>query len=309
MAQLTIAFETQALLSLADSAKSTDWPGGLAYKVISSLKEKYQPNDRIAVVELKRKLNQVDLKEYEDPKILFERIATIENEYRNTSSSLSNADMIAIILEKALGKYASTLAMTQAANPTNLTLDDLQRAMTLEYRLRTQGAKIDGNGKELAPSAFSGKCYKCGLVGHKANTCTTRKKHHEYKRKKFKGKCNLCGKIGHKATDCWENEDNAGKRPKWYKTNTEKNLISKNLSDNGTTQSTTEFMLMASNVKSFSSDDAILKDTNIFIADTGATSDTTPHLIGISNMNDASKMDRITDAAGNNIKGNKVGKL
>ena len=86
MAQLTIAFETQALLSLADSAKSTDWPGGLAYKVISSLKEKYQPNDRIAVVELERKLNQVDLKEYEDPKILFERIATIENKYRNTSS-------------------------------------------------------------------------------------------------------------------------------------------------------------------------------------------------------------------------------
>ena len=126
MAQLTMAFETQALLSLADSAKSTAWPGGLAYKVISSLKEKYQPNDRIAVVELERKLNQVDLKEYEDPKILFERIATIENEYRSTSSSLSNEDMITTVLEKAPGKYASILAMTQAANPTNLTLDDLQ---------------------------------------------------------------------------------------------------------------------------------------------------------------------------------------
>ena len=121
--------------------------------------------------------------------------------------------MIATVLEKAPEKYASILAMTQAANPTNLTLDDLQRAMTLEYRLRTQGAKIDGNGKELPLSVFSGKCYKCGEVGHKANTCTKRKKHHEYKRKKFKGKCNLCGKIGHKATNCWENEDNAGKRP------------------------------------------------------------------------------------------------
>ena len=217
--------------------------------------------------------------------------------------------MIATVLEKAPEKYASTLAMIQAANRTNLTLDDLQRAMTLEYRLRTQGAKIDGNGKELAPSAFSGKCYKCGEVGHKANTCTKRKKHHEYKRKKFKGKCNLCGKIGHKATDCWENEDNAGKRPKWYKTNTEKNLISKNLSDNGATEFTAEFMLVASNIRSFSSDDAILKDPNIFIADTGATSDTTPHLIGISNMKDTTKMDCITDVSGNSIKGNKVGKL
>ena len=77
MTQLTIPFETQALLSLADSAKSTAWHGGLAYQVISSLKGKYQSNDEIAVVEFKRKLNQIDLKEYEDPKNLFERITTI----------------------------------------------------------------------------------------------------------------------------------------------------------------------------------------------------------------------------------------
>ena len=68
---------------------------------------------------------------------------------------------MAIVLEKAPTKYASTLAITQGMHTTGLTMDHLEKAMTLEYHLITKGAKVDGKGKELSLSAFSGKCYKC----------------------------------------------------------------------------------------------------------------------------------------------------
>ena len=83
--QLTMAFETQRLLSLLDTVKdSILCPQGLSRKVVTALKEKYQPNDMISAVQLKRRLNQIEMGEYEDPKNLFEKIATIRNEYSET---------------------------------------------------------------------------------------------------------------------------------------------------------------------------------------------------------------------------------
>ena len=127
MAQLTMAFEAQALLSLTDTIKSSEWPGRLATKLVDKLKKKYQPSDRIAAVQLKRKLNKLEMGEYEDPSVLFEKIATIENEYRSTKSELQEEDKLVLILEKAPNKYASTLAIIQESKGDTLTMDDLEK--------------------------------------------------------------------------------------------------------------------------------------------------------------------------------------
>ena len=313
MAQLTMAFETQALLSLTDTIKNSDWPGGLATKLVEKLKKKYRPSDRIAAVQLKRKLNKLEMGEYDDPSILFEKIATIENEYSDTKSALQEEDKLALVLEKAPDKYASTLAIIQESKGDQLTIDDLERAMTLEYRLRTKGSKVDGKGKELSLSSFNGICYKCKQSGHKANACPNGKGEGGKGKfnGKFNGKCNLCGKQGHKANDCWENNNNKDKRPKWYKAGGDNNGTEKGLaaSNNNESNSGTEFMFMTANVMAFGSSDKLLQDPNVFIADTGATSDTTPHFVGFSKVSDATEKDSITDASGTSISGRKVGNI
>ena len=61
--------------------------------------------------------------------------------------------------------------------------------------------------------------------------------------------------------------------------------------------------------KGFSTEDTILNDPNVFIADSGATSDTTPYDLGFQDTKEADGRDAITDASGNLVSGKKVGKL
>ena len=99
MAQFTMAFETQGLLTMIDACKSISWPGGNPYILVTVMKNEYQPSYRISAVQLKQKLKKIELGEHEDPKVLFEKIAAVKNEYRGTGSNLSVEDMLTIVLE------------------------------------------------------------------------------------------------------------------------------------------------------------------------------------------------------------------
>ena len=106
------------------------------------------------------------------------------------------------------------------------------------------------------------------------------------------------------------------RRPYDYKTAGEKGLLSVN-GDGSSTESlfmtvgyNYEFGFMTlSDDMTFASDTSIVRDQNIFIADTGAMSDTTRFLDGLKNVEEASKEYAITDAYGTNIIASKHGTL
>eukprot|EP00957_Ditylum_brightwellii_P108597 8282688-Ditylum_brightwellii.AAC.1 len=123
---------------------------------------------------------------------------------------------------KAPKEYAGILASTAKEQGGDLTMDDFEEAMQLQFYI-TYGDTVEphGSGDELTLSVFDGNCYKCGKKGHKANKCPNKKgKQH----KRFNGKCNNCGKEEHKEVDCWMKESNADKRPTWFNKNKEKGL-------------------------------------------------------------------------------------
>ena len=78
-----------------------DWQGYEAHKLVSLLKEKYAPRDRMATVERTRKLNAIRLKKGENPAKLFEQLKAIDNQFSDLTHKLSEDDKIANVLEKA----------------------------------------------------------------------------------------------------------------------------------------------------------------------------------------------------------------
>ena len=317
MAHLTMAFGSEALLNKIASACTTDWPGGMAHVLITQIKNKCAPQDRMAVAERTTKLNSTKLNKGEDPARLFEAIKAIDNQYKDLSHKLTEDDKIAIVLGKGKTEYSVILANTAREKGTSLTIDDLEEAMQIQWRIsHGDENKNESNDSEFSLVASNElTCYFCGEKGHKANKCPKKKKNGgdgkgqnsgSNQNKKFNGKCHTCGKTGHKKESCWEDEANAHLRPSWWKprrNNNEQGLAATNNSGNDGA----EFLLMSVNEMEFNATAKILEDPNVFIGDTGASSDTTFSRIGFKNIKSANDGDHIKDASGNNISGKVVG--
>eukprot|EP00957_Ditylum_brightwellii_P134809 10278446-Ditylum_brightwellii.AAC.1 len=177
---------------------------------------------------------------YDKPSKLINQIKIIENQFSGLNKKMDKKDKIALVLEKAPKGYVGILAITEQEKGSSLTMKNLENAMKTQFCIWYGDSNVQGDGDELALSEFDGKCYKCGLLGLKANKCPKRK--HGNFNGNFNGKCNRCGRIGHKLDKCWENENNANKRPNWLKSNKEKGLVAKD--DKNGQYEDTKFLLM-----------------------------------------------------------------
>ena len=253
MAHLTMALGTEGLLNKIPLSYTTDWPGGLAFMMMEILKTKYAPQDRMAVVERVRKMNALTLGEGENPENLFELIKSIDNQFKDLTHGLTEQDKIAAVLDKGSKDYLIILANTAREKGTSLTMEHLEEAMRIQWRIEHgKDESKSGKSKEFNLSAFGGNCYHCGKPGHRVNKCPEKNKEDGKsgnngggKRKKFNGKCRTCGVQGHKAADCWKDEKNADKRPNWWKSslNKEQGLSA----SDGTNDGGREFLLMSLN--------------------------------------------------------------
>eukprot|EP00957_Ditylum_brightwellii_P122305 9327004-Ditylum_brightwellii.AAC.1 len=103
-----------------------------------------------------------------------------------------------------------------------------------------------------------------------ANNCPKKKKG----RKKFQGKCRGCRKQVHKEVDCWENPNNAGKKPKWYKCQ-EKSLATQNQEQN----SGTKYLLVTHNLGVCGVCDDSLEEDYTVVKEDNSTIKSMPSLI------------------------------
>jgi hypothetical protein len=72
MANLTMAFTSEATMSLVCKAMTAEWPTGLAHLVVAAMFKKCRPQAAVTRVELRKALNNIKMKKGKDPATLFE---------------------------------------------------------------------------------------------------------------------------------------------------------------------------------------------------------------------------------------------
>lgn len=162
MACLTMAFTSESLIGMVYKAQDLTWPSGRAHLVMEALMEQYQPKDRISRVEMRTRLNGVKMTAGQNPKVMFEQLAAIENAYNGDQQQIDQDDMVAVVLGQAPKNYATVLTTEQRIRGDHLALKHLEAAMNAQWRISTAGADGDGgsNENELGLTSFTGTCYK-----------------------------------------------------------------------------------------------------------------------------------------------------
>ena len=91
----------------------------------------------MATVKRTQQLNVIKLKKEEDPEKLFEKLKAINNQFSNLTHGLSENDKLANVLQKASEEYGVILANTAREKGNRLSLDHLEDAMKLQWRITT----------------------------------------------------------------------------------------------------------------------------------------------------------------------------
>jgi hypothetical protein len=263
------------------------WPSGLAYIVVDELFKKYRPVDIMSRVEMRTKLNHVSMKIDDDPRVMFDQLASIQSAYNDATRKIDPDDLIAVVLEKAPEHYKSILTAEQRSKGTSLTLHDLSSCMNDLYRARSPNKisnKTDVEMSLVAPTTkFQGICGYCKKPGHMARDC--RKKKAEQTKEAGSTSLRPCKHCGGKHMDykCWELPQNAKNRPVNWKT--KKGNETASVAHDGRTDPNVELLLcnIEDELQSFTSNEQLLRNPNIWIGDTAATMHMTPYEEGMIN--------------------------
>jgi hypothetical protein len=109
MAALTMAFTSPKLMMMVTKACTVDWPGGLAYLVVVQLFKRFRPQDTISKVELRMRLNRVAMKASDEPCVLFQQLAEIQELHESNNTPVDESDLMAVVFTVAPEKYHRTV--------------------------------------------------------------------------------------------------------------------------------------------------------------------------------------------------------
>jgi hypothetical protein len=113
VACLITALTTEDDMALVFESTCDEWSAGLAWEIVNSLKEKYQPDDVITGIERERDLRKVKMKANDKLSTLFEQLSAINNKYNKRLAKMTVAQQVQVIVKKAPRGYQSLLVSKQ----------------------------------------------------------------------------------------------------------------------------------------------------------------------------------------------------
>ena len=255
------------------------------------------------------RLNKVSMKANEEPDILFQQLAEIQDQHNNSNAPVEEMDLIAVAYNVAPERYQSVLAMLQMNKQDLLTLDDVEKAMKQVWQQnKVSKGKGKDNDQELAlvtagANRKGPKCFNCNEIGHISRNCPNKRSKNSNALKK----CRHCGKPGHEEKSCWNKPGND--KPNWLK---EKEAKRNEMGAAGIQEQVKQLEIVLCTL-TFPKTMTLLEDPDVWIADSAATVDSTPCSHGIKNITQPEESEAITmgngDAEGPSMIGNISGTI
>jgi hypothetical protein len=86
--------------------------------------KRYHPIETISKVEMRQKLNHITMRKFRNLTLLFEKVASIQDQVLAPRLKIDEADLIAVFLDVAPVEYQSVLTAEQSLRKVELTLLD-----------------------------------------------------------------------------------------------------------------------------------------------------------------------------------------
>jgi hypothetical protein len=77
----TMAFTKNGIMGMISRSTTKEWPDVLAYLIVQNLMKRFRPVDTISKVKMRQRLNQITMKKGSNLSLLFEKLASIEDQY------------------------------------------------------------------------------------------------------------------------------------------------------------------------------------------------------------------------------------
>jgi hypothetical protein len=213
MSALTMAISDYPVgKSYLERGKTAAFPPGVARVIWAKLVAKHVPTNTAMIAKFRSQLADCKQSKAESPTDYCSRLIAMQNKLTALRATCPEETLVTQFELGCLKDYrvAYRNMVNQLAAGAALTLEEIETEMMHLYVLEDEDTKPKSEA-ELALIAESETKYKKKFKkggGKKGDG-----------KGKFTGKCNRCGKVGHKEAQCWDDPTNSDRRPKSWKTN------------------------------------------------------------------------------------------
>jgi hypothetical protein len=213
-----MAFDTEKLINILRDAKNitTEYPQGIAWKIVKDLFRIFQPRDIMSEVYMKRCLDALTWKPDESPDAFDSKVISIRNECTDERDERTE---LACLISKAPEIYQAAISTEARRFVRDGSVIEYSDALDVCRDIYCQVHGLSGlvptKDKEKEVQLYTQEkgeitCYKCLQKGHPVTKCTNDPSADAKK-------CTECGLWGHDESKCWEKEENANRRPQGWK--------------------------------------------------------------------------------------------
>ena len=219
---MTLGQKSNHGLAMLNKTKSADYPHGVAWKAIATMKRKNKPKDMSAEIEMEAELHKVQFRTAED---YYNEIVDVMANYEVNKTE---TELIKIMSTKVNSTMFSAMILAHMEDTTKADdLEDLCNEIGKIQRLAKSNGKSgrnnDSGGKETQLNSteskgnFKGICGNCKTrCGYKRKDCPKRKTGGNDDKSGGGGEyCDHCDTKGHGKPRCWKLHPELA--PQWYK--------------------------------------------------------------------------------------------